>query len=87
MNTVIVGERGQITIPKALRKKYGIRQRQIVILEERDGELVIKPAAAVPLRNLKKIARKFDGEYIKKLIDEDTIKESEKEEILNKWDK
>ncbi len=87
MNTVIVGERGQITIPEALRKKYGIKRRQPVILEERDGELVIKPAAAIPLKHLKIMLREFDDEYIKKLINEDTIKEGEKEKILNKWSK
>jgi len=87
MNTVIVGERGQITIPKALRKKYGIRRRQPVILEEKNGELVIKPAAAVPLKYLKMIAREFDDEYIKKLINEDTLEEDEKGKILSKWSK
>ena len=53
METLIVGERGQITIPSNLRKKYNIKSKQPVILEERNGELVIKPAYAIPLKKLK----------------------------------
>ncbi len=74
MNTVIVGERGQITIPKRLRKKYGIKNSQPVIIEDRDGEIVIKPAVAVPTEKLKGMVRKFDDEYIKNIIDEDLLK-------------
>jgi len=34
METLIVGERGQITIPSSLRKKYNIKSKQPVILQE-----------------------------------------------------
>ena len=37
METLIVGERGQITIPSNLRKKYNIKSKQPVILEEKIG--------------------------------------------------
>ena len=87
MNTVIVGERGQITIPKRLRKKYGIKNSQPVIIEDRGGEIVIKPAIAVPTEKLKSMVRKFDDEYIKNIIEEDLLKEGEKEEIMKKWNK
>jgi AbrB family looped-hinge helix DNA binding protein len=36
----IVGERGQITIPKLLRDRLGIRPGQRLDLEERDGKLI-----------------------------------------------
>jgi len=42
--TVIVSNRGQITLPMSLRKRLGIRDGGAVILEERDNELVLKPA-------------------------------------------
>ncbi len=42
--TVIVSNRGQITLPMNLRKRLGIRDGGAVILEERDNELVLKPA-------------------------------------------
>lgn len=36
----IVGERGQITIPKLLRDRLGIRPGQRLDLEEQDGRLI-----------------------------------------------
>jgi len=85
METLVVGERGQITIPKEIRKKYGIKPRQVVILEERDGELVIKPAIVVPLEKLKKLARELDLEFIKKFLRENEVSPEEEEMILRSW--
>jgi len=42
--TVIVSNRGQITLPMNLRKRLGIKDGGAVILEERDNELILKPA-------------------------------------------
>ncbi len=85
METLIVGERGQITIPSNLRKKYNIKSKQPVILEERNGELVIKPAYAIPLKKLKQAARTFNDDFVKELIEEDVLKKDEKAKILKKW--
>ncbi|WP_022852838.1 AbrB/MazE/SpoVT family DNA-binding domain-containing protein [Thermodesulfatator atlanticus] len=85
MEPLIVGERGQITIPKEIRKKYGIKPKQILLLEERDGELVIKPAVIVPLEKLKKLARDIDLDLIKKFLQENELEPEEEEEILRSW--
>jgi AbrB family looped-hinge helix DNA binding protein len=45
--TLIVSGRGQITLPAALRKKTGIKEGSAVIIEDRGGELVLKPAAVL----------------------------------------
>ena len=37
-----VGERGQITIPQALREKFGIQDGDEVVIREESGKLVIK---------------------------------------------
>ncbi len=37
-----VGERGQVTIPKPLRDRMGIRAGQRLEIEEHDGELVLR---------------------------------------------
>ena len=87
MDTVIVGERGQITIPKEIRKKYGIKKRQPLIIEDKDGEIVIKPAVAVPIKELEKLVRKFDDDSIREIIEEDLLKDGEEEKILSKWEK
>ena len=87
MDTVIIGERGQITIPKEIREKYGIKKKQPLIIEDKDGKIVIKPAVAVPIKELERFARKFDDDFIKKIIEEDLLKEGEKKKIPSKWEK
>ena len=87
MDTVIVGERGQITIPKEIRKKYGIKKRQPLIIEDKDGEIVIKPAVAVPIKELEKLMRKFDDDFIREIVKEDLLKDGEEEKIISKWEK
>jgi AbrB family looped-hinge helix DNA binding protein len=42
--TLIVSNRGQLTLPASLRKRFGIKDGGAVILEERGNELVLKPA-------------------------------------------
>lgn len=55
MKTILpVSKRGAITLPPSLRRKYGLEnvESPLVIVEERDGELVLCPATAVPIRDL-----------------------------------
>jgi AbrB family looped-hinge helix DNA binding protein len=42
-----VGPKGQILIPKILRKKYGIKENDYVIIEANDENLVIKRAPSI----------------------------------------
>lgn len=37
-----VGERGQVTIPKELRKRFGIEGGDEVIVHEQDGKIVLE---------------------------------------------
>jgi len=39
---VKVTRRGQTTIPRDFREKYGIREGDRILVEDRDGELVIR---------------------------------------------
>ena len=48
-DTLIVSERGQITLPASIRKKYGIKGGSVMIIEERGSELLLKPAAIMEL--------------------------------------
>lgn len=45
--TLIVSRRGQLTLPANLRKRFGIKDGGAVILEERDNEMVLKPAVVL----------------------------------------
>jgi len=47
--TVIVSERGQLTLPAALRRRLGILRGGPVLLEEKDGQMVLKPAMVVEI--------------------------------------
>jgi AbrB family looped-hinge helix DNA binding protein len=50
----VMGERGQVTIPKELRRRLGLQPGQEVRFEERRGVLVLRKALAEksPLDNL-----------------------------------
>lgn len=41
--TLIVSDRGQITLPAAIRKRLGIKGGDAVRVERRGGEIVLKP--------------------------------------------
>jgi antitoxin PrlF len=47
--TLIVSNRGQLTLPASLRKRFGIKDGGAIILEERDNELVLKPAMVLEI--------------------------------------
>jgi AbrB family looped-hinge helix DNA binding protein len=42
-----VTERGQITIPKAVRERLGIRPGQVLEVREKDGAVVARKVASV----------------------------------------
>ena len=85
METLIVGERGQITIPRTLRKKYGIKPKQPVVIEDRDGEIVIKPAIVVPMDRLKGLVKDYDEGFLKELLKTNELSEEEEKEIMGRW--
>lgn len=87
METIIVGERGQVTIPKSIRKKYNIKPKQPVIIEDRNGEIVIKPVIVIPKKELDKYARDFSDEFIEQIIKENQLSPKEEQKILRKWKK
>jgi antitoxin PrlF len=48
-SSLIVSPRGQITLPSELRKKFGIKEGGVVTVEERNGEIVLRPAAVLEI--------------------------------------
>ncbi|HEX8949779.1 MAG TPA: AbrB/MazE/SpoVT family DNA-binding domain-containing protein [Dissulfurispiraceae bacterium] len=78
METVIVGERGQVTIPKKLRERFGIKSKSPVVFELREDGIMIKPALTVTVRE-------FSEGFIKSVAKADELKEGEREQILSKW--
>jgi len=44
-----VGKRGTIVIPAAIRRRLKIEEGAVVIVEEREGGILIRPAAVMPI--------------------------------------
>ena len=78
METVIVGERGQVTIPKKLRDRFGIKSKSPVVFELREDGIMIKPAMTI-------MVREFSDDFIKDIAKADRLKEGERKDILAKW--
>lgn len=66
METLMIGTRGTVTLPAALREKLGLKPGGLVLVEERDGAILLKPAAAVPVEI-------YSDEKIARLIEEDRL--------------
>lgn len=55
MTTVVpISKRGAVTIPPALRRKFGFGagDNPLILIEERDGEIILRPASAVTVRDI-----------------------------------
>ena len=48
---LVVSARGQITLPAALRKRLGIDAGDVVIVEDRNGEILLRPAVVLEIEN------------------------------------
>ena len=46
--SLTIGTKGTVTIPVAMRERLGLQAGSLIIIEERDGNLIITPAVAVP---------------------------------------
>jgi AbrB family looped-hinge helix DNA binding protein len=44
-----VGKRGTVVIPARLRKRFGIQEGTLVVAEEREDGVLIRPAVALPV--------------------------------------
>jgi AbrB family looped-hinge helix DNA binding protein len=49
MESARVGKRGAIIVPARLRKRFGIEEGSIVLAEEKDDGILIRPAVLVPV--------------------------------------
>ncbi len=44
-----MGKRGTIVVPAELRERYGLDEGALIIAEEREDGILLRPAVAVPL--------------------------------------
>ena len=55
MTTVVpISKRGAVTLPPALRRKFGFGAgyNPLILIEEGDGEIILRPASAVTVRDI-----------------------------------
>lgn len=48
--TTRIGRRGTVVLPAKLRRKLGLDEGALVVVEERDGGVLLRPAIARPVR-------------------------------------
>jgi AbrB family looped-hinge helix DNA binding protein len=78
--TLIVSSRGQITLPADMRKQLGIAPGSAVIIETRNGELALKPAAVLEIE-------RYTDEQIAQWDSEDKLTAAERKRILARLQK
>ena len=74
---IVVSGRGQITLPASMRKRLGIKAGGVLVVEDRKGELVLRPAAIVELDT-------YTEEEIARWERDDRLVPGERSRILKK---
>ena len=72
---LVVSSRGQITLPATLRKRLGIKSGDVMILEDRGDEIVLKPGVVVELQL-------YGDEQVAQWDAEDSLADEERTRIL-----
>ena len=73
--TTVVSSRGQITLPARMRKKLGIRGRDVLVLEDRGHEIGLTPGAVVQIDY-------FSDEQVAEWNREDQLTDEDRQHIV-----
>ena len=76
MQPLIVSNRGQVTLPAATRKRFGIKGGDVVLLEDRGHEIVLKPGVVLEVEF-------YADDQIAAWNDADRLDDSERERIVD----
>lgn len=74
---IVVSGRGQITLPASMRRRLGIKAGGVLVIEDRKGEVVLRPAVVVELDT-------YTDEEIARWELEDRLAPGERSGILKK---
>jgi len=78
--SLTVSGRGQITLPANMRKRLGIEARGVLIAEEREGDIVLRPAAVLEIET-------YSDADIARWDAEDRLDYAERTAILQRFNK
>ena len=74
--SLIVSSRGQVTLPAATRKRLGIKGGDVVIMEDRGSEIVLKPGLVLEIQH-------YSDDQIAQWDADDKLEERERRRILD----
>ena len=69
--TLVVSDRGTLTLPAKVRKRLGLKRGDVLKLEERDGQIILHPTVTLPMRW-------YTDEEIARWVEQDTLTEDQK---------
>ena len=75
--TLVVSSRGQVTLPAVLRKRLGIKTGDVLILEDRGSEIILKPGVVIETQY-------YRDEEIAQWDQADKLSDRERARILDK---
>ena len=75
--TLVVSRRGQITLPALLRRRLGIKAGDVMILEDRGHEVVLKPRVAIEVDT-------YSDDQIAKWDADDQLSEEDRKRIVDR---
>ena len=78
--SLTVSGRGQITLPANMRKRLGIEAGGVLIAEEREGDIVLRPAAVLEIET-------YSDADIVRWDAEDRLDDAERTAILRRFKK
>jgi AbrB family looped-hinge helix DNA binding protein len=78
--SLTVSGRGQITLPASMRKRLGIEAGGVLIAEEREGDIVLRPAAVLEIET-------YSDADIARWDAEDRLDDAERTAILQRFNK
>ena len=74
---LIVSKRGLLTLPTALRKRFGIKDGRPIILEDQDNALTLKPAIVLEVEM-------YTDSQISEWNKTDRLEDAEKNRVLKR---
>ena len=75
--TLVLSSRGQITLPAVLRKRLGLKTGDVLILEDRGSEIVLKPGVVIETQY-------YNDEAIAEWDQADRLSDRERTRILDR---
>lgn len=75
--TLVVSSRGQITLPASLRRRLGIKAGDVMILEDRGHEVVLKPGLVIGIQT-------YSDEQVARWDAADKLSDEERSQIVDR---